>query len=117
MMFQKTARAKFIDWPSAVYSMHPFDKVMSGDKVVGVSTWVGYSANEGKMLTLAVLDADYAEPGTEVTFVWGEEGGGSAKPTVERHVQTEMRAIVSPVPYAEVARTSYAAGWRTAKSA
>jgi syringate O-demethylase len=117
MMFQKTERAKFMDWPSAVYSMHPFDKVRSGDKIVGVSTWVGYSANEGKMLTLAVLDADYAEPGTEVTFVWGEEGGGSAKPTVERHVQTEMRAIVSPVPYAEVARTSYAAGWRTAKSA
>jgi hypothetical protein len=27
-----------------------------------------------------------------------------------------MRAIVSPVPYAEVARTSYAAGWRTASA-
>ena len=26
-MFGKTDRAKFIDWPSAVYSMHPFDKV------------------------------------------------------------------------------------------
>jgi syringate O-demethylase len=117
MMFRKGDRAKFIDWPSAVYSMHPFDKVASNGKTVGVSTWVGYSANEGKMLTLAVLDADYAEPGTEVTFVWGEEGGGSEKPTVERHVQTEMRAIVSPVPYAEVARTSYApAGWRTAQA-
>jgi syringate O-demethylase len=50
-----------------------------------------------------------------VTFVWGEEGGGSSKPTVERHVQTEIRAIVSPVPYSEVARTSYAEGWRTAQ--
>jgi syringate O-demethylase len=117
MMFRKGDRAKFIDWPSAVYSMHPFDKVASNGKTVGVSTWVGYSANEGKMLTLAVLDADYAEPGTEVTFVWGEEGGGSEKPTVERHVQTEMRAIVSPVPYAEVARTSYApAGWRSVQA-
>ena len=36
-------------------------------ETVGVSTWVGYSANEGKMLTLAVMDAEYAEPGTEVT--------------------------------------------------
>jgi hypothetical protein len=45
--------------------------------------------------------------------VWGEPGGGSKKPTVERHVQTEIRAIVSPVPYAEVARISYAPpGWR-----
>ena len=49
------------------------------------------------MLSLAVVDAD-VEFGTEVTLVWGEEGGGSAKPVVERHVQVELRAIVSPVP-------------------
>ncbi len=36
-------------------------------------------------------------------LVWGEEGGGSAKPVVERHVQTEIRAVVSPCPYSEVA--------------
>jgi glycine cleavage system aminomethyltransferase T len=106
-MFQKTGRAKFIDWPSAVYAMHPFDRVTVDGETVGLSTWIGYSANEEKMLTLAVLDAAYAEPGTEVTFVWGEEGGGSAKPTVEPHVQTEMRAVVSPVPYVEAVRTSY----------
>ena len=34
-----------------------------------------------------------------MTFVWGEEDGGSSKPTVEPHVQTEIRAVVSPVPY------------------
>ena len=56
------------------------------------------------MLTLAVLDAEHAEPGTEVTLVWGEPGGGSAKPNVERHVQTEIRAVVSPVPYVEAVR-------------
>jgi glycine cleavage system aminomethyltransferase T len=106
-MLQKTNRPKFIDWPSAVYSMHPFDKVMVNGKIVGISTWVGYSANEGRMLTLATLDAEYAEPGTEVIFVWGEENGGSSKPTVERHVQTQIRAIVSPCPYAEVAREAY----------
>jgi syringate O-demethylase len=107
-------RHKYMDFPSAVYSMHPFDKVLVGGKTVGVSTWIGYSSNERRMLTLAVLDADYAEPGTEVTFVWGEEGGGSSKLTVESHKQTEIRAIVSPVPYAEVARKSYAGekSWR-----
>jgi len=48
-----------------------------------------------------------------VKLLWGEPGGGSRKPTVERHVQTEIRAIVSPVPYSEVARISYAPpGWR-----
>jgi hypothetical protein len=74
---------------------------------------VGYSANEGQMLTLAILDAAHAVIGSEVVFVWGEENGGTAKPAVERHEQMEMRAIISPVPYSEVARSQYAAGgWR-----
>ena len=108
-------RAKFMDWPSAVYAMYPYDKVLRNGKHVGISTWVGYSSNERKMLTLAILDEEHAQPGSEVTFVWGEEGGGSSKPTVERHAQAEIRAIVSPVPYSEVARVSYAEGWRTQK--
>jgi hypothetical protein len=59
-----------------------------------------------------MVDVD-VELGTEVTLVWGEEDGGSSKPVVERHAQTEIRAVVSPAPYSEVARTSYAEGWRT----
>jgi syringate O-demethylase len=106
-MFQKTSRAKYFDFPSAVYSTLPYDEVLRDSESIGISTWCGYSANEGKMLTLAILDKECGEPGTEVTFVWGEEGGGSTKPTVERHVQTEIRAIVCPVPYSEVARLSY----------
>src|SRR5208282_491834 len=115
-MFDKTNRTKYFDFPSAVYATLPYDKVLSDSKTIGISTWCGYSANEGRMLTLAILDEEYSEPGTEVTFVWGEEGGGSARPTVERHVQTTIRAIVSPVPYSEVARTQYAEGWRTAQN-
>lgn len=106
-MFKKTGRAKYFDFPSAVYSTTPYDKVLRDGKTVGVSTWVGYSSNEGKMLTLAIVDKESAVPGTEVTFVWGEEGGGSSKPTVEPHVQTEIHAVVSPVPYSEVAREHY----------
>ena len=113
-VFDKSDRAKFIDWPSAVYSMHPFDRVIVNGDTVGVSTWFGYSSNEAKMLSLAVLDAAYAQPGTEVTLVWGEEDGGTSKPTVERHVQREIRAVVSPVPYVEVVRRSYAPeSWRS----
>jgi syringate O-demethylase len=108
-------RAKYMDFPSAVYSMHPFDTVMVNDEVVGLSTWIGYSSNERKMLTLAVLDEAHAEPGTEVTFVWGEEDGGSEKPTVESHRQTRLRATVAPVPYGTVARETYTSvkGWRS----
>jgi hypothetical protein len=67
------------------------------------------------MLSLGIIDNEFAEVGTEVTFVWGEEGGGSAKPTVERHKQLEIRAKVGPIPYGKDARETYAAGWRTAK--
>ena len=116
-MFGAGDRAKFMDWPSAVYSMHPFDRVTADGETVGVSTWISYSANEGKMLTLAVLDAAHADPGTDVTLVWGEEDGGTAKPTVEPHVQVEIGAVVCPVPYVEAVRRSYApGGWRAAGS-
>jgi syringate O-demethylase len=111
--FVKGDRAKFIEYPSAVYSMHPYDQVLVDGKQVGISTWVGYSSNEGKMLTLAIVDAEVAQPGTKVSLLWGEPNGGSRKPTVERHVQTEIKAVVAPVPYAEAARDTYAEGWRT----
>jgi vanillate/3-O-methylgallate O-demethylase len=50
-----------------------------------------------------------------VVLHWGEPNGGTGKTTVERHKQTEIRAIVSPVPYAATARMAYADGWRTGK--
>jgi vanillate/3-O-methylgallate O-demethylase len=111
-MFEKGDAAKYIDLPLSNYSTWPNDKVLADGEMVGVSTFSGYSYNERSMLSLAALDVD-VELGTEVTLVWGEEGGGSAKPVVERHVQAEIRAIVSPCPYSEVARTTYAEGWRT----
>ncbi|MBV9882591.1 MAG: aminomethyl transferase family protein [Sphingomonadaceae bacterium] len=113
-MLNKGDKPKYMDFPSAVYAMHPFDIVKADGRQVGLSTWIGYSFNEGRMLTLAILDPDVAEPGTEVTLVWGEPDGGTRKLTVEPHVQTELRAIVSPVPYAETARKNYAdTSWRT----
>jgi glycine cleavage system aminomethyltransferase T len=105
-MFEKGNRAKFFEFPSAVYSTWPYDKVTKNGKTIGISTWVGYSSNEGKMLTLAILDKEYATPGEQVTFVWGEQPS-STKPTVEPHVQVEISATVAPVPYAEVAREAY----------
>ena len=111
-LFEKGDAVKYIDFPLSNYSTWPNDKVLKDDSMVGVSTFSGYSYNERSYLSLAMVDSD-VELGTEVTLVWGEEDGGSAKPVVERHVQAEIRAIVSPVPYSEMARTSYAEGWRT----
>ena len=113
--YQKGDRYKFFEYPSSVYSTLPYDAVLRNGRNVGLSTWVGYSSNERKHLTLAMLDSDHAQIGSEVELLWGEENGGTKKPTVERHVQTKIRAIVSPVPYSEVARVAYAPGWRGAK--
>lgn len=98
--------SKYIDLPLANYATLPFDKVMKDGKIVGLSTYTGYTYNERVMISLAVIDSDL-ETGSEVTIVWGEEGGGSPKPTVERHKQAEIRATVAPVPFGEVARTAY----------
>jgi syringate O-demethylase len=106
-MFDKGERAKYFDFPSAVYATWPYDKVMKNGRTVGISTWIGYSSNERKMLTLAILENEQAEPGKDVTFVWGEQPGSGSKPTVEGHIQVEIRATVAPVPYAEVAREAY----------
>ena len=105
-MFEKGNRAKYFEFPSAVYATWPYDKVTKSGRTVGISTWVGYSSNEGKMLTLAMLNNEDAQIGNEVTFVWGENPS-TTKPTVEPHVQVEIRATVCPVPYAEVAREAY----------
>jgi vanillate/3-O-methylgallate O-demethylase len=111
-LFEKGDAVKYIDFPLSNYSTWPSDRVMHGDRMVGVSTFSGYSYNERSFLSLAVVDADI-EVGSEIVLVWGEEDGGSAKPVVERHVQAEIRAVVSPCPYSEVPRTTYAEGWRT----
>lgn len=99
--------SKYIDLPLANYSTLPYDKVIKDGKIVGLSTYTGYTFNERAMLSLGVVDVAYTEPGTQVTVVWGEEARGSSKPTVERHAQVEIRATVASVPYAEVARTAY----------
>jgi vanillate/3-O-methylgallate O-demethylase len=104
---------KYIDLPLSNYTSASYDKIVSHGKTVGVSMFAGYSYNERSMLSLGVVDPGI-ETGTEVTLVWGEEGGGSRKTTVERHRQIEIRAVVSPVPYSKVVRETYAGGWRAA---
>jgi len=113
-MFELGNIYKYIELPQSNYGSASYDTIISGGKTVGFSMFSGYSYNERSMLSLGVIDPEI-EVGTEVKLVWGEAGGGSQKPTVERHQQIEIRAIVSPVPYSKVARETYAKGWRTAQ--
>src|ERR1700723_2142024 len=113
-LFEPGEIYKYIDLPLSNYTSASYDQVLGGGKTVGLSMFSGYSYNERSMLSLGVVDPDM-EIGNEVKILWGEENGGTKKPTVERHKQLEIRALVSPVPYSEVARKSYAEGWRTSQ--
>lgn len=66
-----------------------FDKVLHDDEQVGEATSRGYSYFFREMLSLAVIDVDRSEVGTEVVVVWGKPGGP----------QKEIRATVQPAPY------------------
>jgi vanillate/3-O-methylgallate O-demethylase len=112
-MFEDGPVYKYIDIPLSNYTSASYDKIVGkGGKQVGFSMFAGYSYNERSMLSLGVVDPD-VKIGDELTLVWGEEGGGSKKPTVERHRQAEIRVVVSSVPYSKVVRETYADGWRT----
>jgi syringate O-demethylase/vanillate/3-O-methylgallate O-demethylase len=91
-------RAKYLDLPVANYTAGPHDKVMVGDRQIGVSCNAAYTVNIGSFASLAMVDEADAVDGTEVTVIVGEENGGSAKPTVERHVQQPIRATLHTSP-------------------
>jgi vanillate/3-O-methylgallate O-demethylase len=111
------ANYKYLDFPLANYASSSYDAVTSGTKVVGKSMFTGYSYNAREVLSLGFVEEQYAKPGTELTLLWGEEGGGTAKTTVERHQQTQVRVTVVPTPYAQAARQTYAEGWRSISAA
>jgi vanillate/3-O-methylgallate O-demethylase len=106
---------KFFDVPIANYASSSYDKVTMGGKTVGLSMFGGYSFNERSALSLGVVDPNI-NIGDVLTLVWGEEGGGTKKTTVERHKQLDVRVKVSPVPYARTVREGYHEGWRSRQS-
>ncbi len=69
-------------------------------ELVGLSRRHSYEPDIRGIASLAIVDTAHAEPGTEVTIVWGE-GGDSPNPRIEAHEPTEIPAIVAPVPYTE----------------
>ncbi|WP_433559336.1 vanillate/3-O-methylgallate O-demethylase [Pseudonocardia xinjiangensis] len=107
---------QFFDLPLTPYGSSQFDEVQDADgNVVGLSLYPGYSPFERKALSLATVDPD-VPLGAEVRVIWGEPDV-TRKVTVQPHEQVTIRAIVSPAPYAAMARESYKPGWRTAVTA
>ncbi|MFI7583474.1 aminomethyl transferase family protein [Kocuria sp. M1N1S27] len=106
-MFHPGVGAKYINQPIAHYATYHYDRIESGEgNLIGRSCHTGYSANERSMLSVSVVAAEYAEPGTEVEVIWGEPTP-SSKPAVEDHKQVRIRATVQPAPLVTKARTEY----------
>ena len=99
-LFGGERRAKLLETPLGRYARVQQDAVLRDDNPVGISTLCGYTVHMAAWCSVAMLDEGEARDGTEVVVVWGEEGGGSGKATVERHVQTTIRATVSTRPLA-----------------
>jgi glycine cleavage system aminomethyltransferase T len=97
-LFREGETSKFMNMPAPRSSACHYDEVKKDGEVVGVSKWMSYVYNHREMLSLALVDTEYAEPGTEVTLTWGEADGSENK-SVERHERTEIRATVAPAPY------------------
>ena len=92
-------RHKFPVFPDLFqqWNLGQFDRIEADGERVGLSLYGCYDANVRSVLSLGVVAPEYAEPGTEVTLVWGEED--SPKRNVEDHVEKEIRATVAEAPY------------------
>ena len=60
----------------------------------------------GTILALTIIDRQFAEPGTEVSVVWGEHPGAGTSPDADLGFP-RIRATVAPAPYDAHARTQY----------
>ena len=50
------------------------------------------------ILALTIIDRQFAEPGTEVSVVWGEHPGAGTSPDADLGFP-RIRATVAPAPY------------------
>ena len=62
--------------------------------------------NGRSILALTIIDRQFAEPGTEVSVVWGEHPGAGTSPDADLSFP-HIRATVAPAPYDAHARTQY----------
>ena len=96
--FSAGDRFKKIELPIGNYTVAPSDRVLLQGEDVGVSFYPAYSEADRSYISLASIRPDLAVDGQALTLIWGEPNGGSGKPTVERHVQKEVRVVVDAKP-------------------
>lgn len=82
------------------------NRVESGSALVGMTCQTASLDPVGTILSLTLIDKEYAEPGTEVSVVWGEHPGPGTAPDADLGFP-RIRAIVQPAPFNQHARTLY----------
>jgi vanillate/3-O-methylgallate O-demethylase len=81
-------------------------RIESGARLAGLTFYCAYIHPQGSILGLALIDNQYAAPGTEVTVLWGENPPPGAAPVTGATCH-RIRAKIQPAPYNEFARTQY----------
>lgn len=79
----------FMEWPRGLLGEMEADRVLVDGLDVGISSSRCYSYFFREMLSLAVIDVEHAELGSEVTVIWGDPG----------RRQKAIRATVAKTPY------------------
>lgn len=79
----------FMDFPRAQWFAMYTSSVIVDGKEIGSTTSRGFSHYFRKVLSHAVLDVEFIEPGTDVEVIWGDPG----------HRQKTLRATVHSYPY------------------
>jgi len=103
-LFESGPTAKFMNLPRIGWARRNYDAVLSDDELIGISHSRSYEWDVRSVVSLARINVEHSEPGTEVTVVWGEPD--SPNPTVEDHERTAIKATVGPVPYGRDQRKS-----------
>src|SRR5699024_6711552 len=70
--FEDDLPGKIMQQPLARYATFQYDTVSNESGDIGFSGWPQFSAIHRELLSLAIVDADQAEIGTEVSVTWGE---------------------------------------------
>lgn len=89
--------SKYFNLPYSIYSTFEYDAVLKDGKNVGVSHSSCFTVNADAFISLAHVDLDQCEVGTEVTVLWGEPD--STRSAVEKHAVRNVRAKVASAPY------------------
>jgi vanillate/3-O-methylgallate O-demethylase len=88
-LFRDEVPYDFMELPRQQWYCNHADKVMDGDKVIGIATNRCYSFYFREMISHCSIDIAYATLGTEVSVVWGDPGSR----------QKIIRATVAQSPY------------------